>query len=210
MQLAPLALLVQDSAPSSFYLTSSLEGILTISVWLVPIMLGALAAVSPAKSKRFYPLLLPGFLAAIFITLMACGRLFFAGYMLAQGELGDATLSGEDSMRFSAAAATAYAGFLAALATAILAMIAAFRSEGLWSALSWDALICAVNFAFDGIASIFNLFSGDAASEKLDATVLAQGQIDAWSNNPMWVGVCMAAFLICRQISHSSKTETAP
>jgi hypothetical protein len=205
MQLTPLALLVQDPAPPSFFLTSSLEGLIAISVWLVPIMLGALAAVSPVKSKRFYHLLLPGFLAAIFITLMACGRLFFAGYLLAEGDMGGATLSSEDSVRFTAAAAVAYAGLLAATVTGVLSMIAAYRGEGIFAAIGWAALVAAAQLANSGITSIFDQFAGDAGSDKLDANSLAQSQIDAWSNNPMLVGVCMVVFLISRQLAHRTQ-----
>lgn len=216
MQLASLALLVQETAAagtaeasesSSFYLTSSAEGIVTITIWLVPIMLGTLAAASPAKSKKFYPLLLPGFLAAIFISLMASGRLFFAGYMLAQGDLGDATLSAEDSVRFSAAAATAYGGLLAAFATGLLSMIAAWRTEGVFPALSWIALLCATNFAFGGIGSIFDQFTSDGGKSTIDATHLAQSQMDAWGGNPLAVGVCLLTFIILRYLASKANSN---
>lgn len=202
MQLASLALWIQESEASSFFLTSTLEGILAITLWMVPIVLAALAAVAPQKSRKFYPLLLPGYLAAIFITLMACGRLFFAGYLLGHSDLGSATLTSEDSMRFTAAAAVAYAGLFAASVTAILATIAAYRKEGILAAISWAALVAATQFANRGISSIFDQFGGEA-TQKLDATNLAQSQMDAWASNPMLVGISMAVFLMCRHLANT-------
>ncbi len=216
MQLATLAMLVQDAAAengaadasSPALLTSSLEGILGITLWMVPIVLAALAAVAPQKSQRFYPLLLPGFMVAIFLTMMSCGRMFFAGYLLAEGDMGTAMLSSEDSMRFTTAAAVAYSGLFAASITAVLSMVAAYRTEGMAAALSWAALIVAGRYASDGISSVFDLFAGDPSSERLEATEIAQSQMDAWASNPLMVAVCLTVFLILRFIG--SKTNAKP
>ncbi|NQU50570.1 MAG: hypothetical protein HQ519_18120 [Planctomycetes bacterium] len=218
MHLVSLALILQvaavDAAPtaaqtgaSNVRVGNALEGSLALLLYALPVFLGVLAAVAPEKSKKFYPMLMPAFMACIFVALIFCGRLFLSGYLIAQGHTGDVQLSSLDFQRFTGSVLIPIAALWAAFAAALACAAAAYRGKGLIAALPWLALAAAVFLTKASVQSIVDIFAGTPGEDPLDATALASGQLEAWADRPTWVATCLALFLILHHYANLKEPQ---
>lgn len=218
MHLASLALILQEAAAnaapaaaqtnaSNVKVGNALEGSLSLLIYALPLFLGVLAAVAPEKSKKYYPLLMPAFMASIFIALIFCGRLFLSGYLIAQGHTGDVHLSSVDFHRFTGSVLIPFAALWAAFAAALACAAAAYRAKGLVAALPWLPLAAAVFLTKSSVQSIVDNFAGTPGEDQLDATELANGQLEAWADRPTWVAACLGLFLILRHYANLKEQQ---
>jgi hypothetical protein len=205
VNLASIALHLQDSlsqaapvAEVESRVGSTLEGIIAPVIYLLPVVLSALAAVAPKRSQQFriYPMLMPTILGSSIISLAFAGRQFFSGYLLGGGDPGSIGITAQETAVFTSSVAVTITALSFSTYACILSGVAAYRAKGVMAGLSWIPLAAAIRFMFSGTNSILDLSAHDVTEGPLQKTNIAFSQMEAWGDRPTWIALCLFAFLI--------------